>query len=295
MHHITIFTPTYNRAELLPRLFESLQAQTLSVFEWIIVDDGSNDATQEVVQDFTKRADFPIRYIRQENRGKHFAINKGVQEANGDYFFIVDSDDMLPTDALELIESRITTIDHRPEIGGISGRCQYLNGEMIGCFEGDLIEANALDIRFKHRVKGDLSEVFRTAVLREFPFPEIEGEKFCPEALVWNRIAQKYALAYFNQPIYIAEYQPEGLSSNIVTIRMYSPLASLLTYSEMASYDIPWKEKIKVSINFWRFAFHSDYNLSQKFEMLNTLWSLAVLPLGYFLYLLDKNKHLKYR
>ena len=54
----------------------------------------------------------------------------------------------------------------------------------------------------RHGVDGDLKEVFLTSVLKEFPFPEIEGEKFCPEALVWFRIARKYNLYFFNQPIY---------------------------------------------------------------------------------------------
>lgn len=287
---ITIFTPTYNRATLLPRLFHSLQHQTNAVYEWIIVDDGSTDATREVVAEFTAQASFPVRYFFQENKGKHFAINRGVREARGDYFFIVDSDDMLPPDALRKVSEMIVKIDNRTDIGGVSGRCQLAGGEMVGHFDRAFLVANALDVRFVQGVTGDLAEVFKTAVLREFPFPEIENEKFCPEALVWNRIAQKYKLIYFNQPIYEAEYQPEGLTDRIVKIRMTSPIASMMTYSELASYNIPFREKIKASINFWRFSFTSHLPFLQKITMVG--WpALLLLPVGALLYYRDKNNN----
>jgi len=139
-------------------------------------------------------------------------------------------------------------------------------------------------------VKGDLSEVFRTQVLREFPFPQIEGERFCPEALVWNRIAQQYKLLYFNQPIYIAEYQSTGLSAKIVKIRMQSPQASMLTYSELASYNIPALEKLKAILNFWRFSWNSKAPLAAKRRMISSWFSVIAGPLGYILYLNDRRK-----
>lgn len=100
---ITIFTPTYNRAYTLPKLFESLQAQTSNNFEWLIVDDGSSDDTRELVEHFITKADFKITYIYQENQGKHVAINTALDKASNLYFFTVDSDDYLINNALELI------------------------------------------------------------------------------------------------------------------------------------------------------------------------------------------------
>ena len=93
---ITVFTPTYNRAYTLKRLFESLQDQTFRDFEWLVVDDGSTDNTQELLADMQDNATFPMRVFRQENSGKHIAINLGAREAAGEWFFIVDSDDSLP-------------------------------------------------------------------------------------------------------------------------------------------------------------------------------------------------------
>ena len=103
---VTVFTPTYNRAALLPKLYDSLKRQTSLDFEWVIVDDGSQDETKSVVEGFVKESSFfSVRYYRQENHGKHVAINYGVQLAHGDKFFIVDSDDWLPENSIEKIHS----------------------------------------------------------------------------------------------------------------------------------------------------------------------------------------------
>lgn len=252
---ITVFTPTYNRAHLLPRLYESLKAQTFQDFEWIIVDDGSTDGTEEVAKSF-----FPLLggmeggFFRQPNGGKHRAINRGVQEAQGELFFIADSDDYLPEDSLAKVAEKYEKIKNDKSIGGICGldmtpQCDVI-GSGLPCEE---IICSSLDLRVKYHVTGDLKEVFFIHVMREFPFPEFEGERFCPEALVWNRIAQKYNLLFFNEPIYIAEYQPEGITAGIVRARMNSPVASVTTYQEFNSYNIPFKEKIKAAINYWRF------------------------------------------
>ena len=120
---ITVFTPCYNRAYALQRLFESLQAQGSSDFEWLIVDDGSTDRTDELCRGFARDANFPVRYMRQENSGKHVAINRGAVEARGEWFFIVDSDDFLPPDSIETNERYLAQIETDPGFAGVSGVC----------------------------------------------------------------------------------------------------------------------------------------------------------------------------
>jgi glycosyltransferase involved in cell wall biosynthesis len=249
---VTVFTPTYNRSHLLPRLYETLKAQTFQDFEWIIVDDGSTDNTEEVVNEWL--GGDRIRYIWQPNGGKHRAINRGAQEARGELFFIADSDDYMPKDSLEKVAKKYEKVKDDKTIGGICGLDITPHGNVIGSgLPCDEIICTSLDLRVKHHVTGDLKEVFLTHVIREFPFPEFNGERFCPEALVWNRIAQKYNLIFFNEPIYIADYQVEGITAGIVRVRMNSPVASATTYQELNSYNIPIKEKIKAAINYWRF------------------------------------------
>lgn len=269
---ITILTPTYNRAYILSKLYNSLCNQTSRDFEWLIVDDGSTDNTQSLINNYIKEDKVHIRYIKQENGGKHRAINTGLKEANGELFFIVDSDDSLTNFAVEWISKTAKDIMQDETFAGISGTRIYPNGHKIG---GDddfgTIDANAIDIRTKHFVTGDLAEVFKTEVLRKYPFPEFEGEKFCPEALVWNRIAKKYKLRYVNCGIYICEYLSDGLTASIVRQRLNSPKASMTFYSEQHHSVVPFSIKLRSAINFHRFSpniWSNGYNMSNIFSIL---------------------------
>lgn len=255
MPFITVFTPTYNRERLLPRLFDSLTKQTFTDFEWLIVDDGSTDGTSAMVDRLKAQSTFPVAYCKKANGGKHSAINTGVQIAKGDLFFFADSDDMLPPDSLGTVVKYWNTIKGYDDFAGVCGLDGDLQGRVIGSgLPKAMIDASALEIRNLYHVTGDMKEVFRTSVLREFPFPEIPGERFCPEALIWNRIAQKYKLRYFNKIIYTADYQPSGITSQIARVRMQSPIASMMTYAEMTKYhDVPIRLRVRAAINYWRF------------------------------------------
>ncbi len=282
---ITVFTPTYNRAHLLGRLYESLCAQRFTDFEWVIVDDGSTDGTASLVQGFIAERRIDIKYYSQRNGGKHRAINHGVSQAKGELFFIVDSDDSLPAESLQCIADEYAAIREDGSFGGVAGYMASHSGEEIVQQNiNDRYDCSALDIRYKYHIKGDLAEVFRTVVLKDIPFPEIEGEKFCPEALVWNRIAQHYRLRYFHKVIYHRDYLPDGLTDRIVRIRMESPIASTTYYAELLASDIPWKQKLKAAINYWRFRL-----CCKKFSRvphLPTMWN-AVMPLGWLMHLRD--------
>lgn len=254
---ITILTPTYNRASLLPRLFDSLLRQTNKDFEWIVVDDGSTDDTREVVANLKEKCGgaFPMDYVYKANGGKHMAINIGAERARGELLFIADSDDLLTDDALETVENSWHDISDDKSFAGIAGLDITMDTrEVIGSgLPQEHIDCNAIDIRYRHHVTGDMKEVFRTEVLREFPFPEFTGERFCPEQLVWFRMARRYRLRYINKPIYIADYQPDGITAGITRARMRNPSASMLTYAELTECPVPFLVKVKAAINFWRF------------------------------------------
>ena len=282
---ITVFTPTYNRASLLSRLYDTLILQTYKNFEWIIVDDGSKDNTKEVVNSFVAERKIDIHFVQQENGGKHRAINTGVSLAKGELFFILDSDDVLPNNALELVAENYKSIKDNASFAGVSGIDGYFDGQSIGTgLPSELLNCNSVDIRYKYHVKGDMKEIFRTSVMKEFPFPDIEGEKFCPEVLVWNRIARNYKLRYFNKIIYKVEYQPEGLTSNIVKARMNSPITSMICYSEILQLDVPFIDKFKTAINYWRFRL--CYHGQSEYPKLKGIWNV-VAPLGWLMHLND--------
>lgn len=214
----TILTPTYNRADLLVRLFGSLTRQTFRDFEWIVVDDGSTDSTEETVLHFQQAADFEIKYIYQPNGGKHRAINAGMRITDGELVFIADSDDYLAPDSLDACNEVERSIpeDSKQMFAGICGLDGYDINRIVGT---TYTSQEFLDItqfeRVKYGISGDKKEVFYAKILREYPFPEIKDEKFITESIVWNRIAASgLKLRYFNRIIYIVEYQNEGISAN---------------------------------------------------------------------------------
>mgnify|MGYP003214151433 CR=1 FL=1 len=129
---LTVFTPTYNRAYILGKLYESLCRQTAGDFEWIVVDDGSTDGTEALVRGWSSMAPFSLRYVRQANGGKHRAINRGVREARGELFFIVDSDDYLADNAVERVLSQYDTVRGREDFAGVCGMKVYPDGHRVG-------------------------------------------------------------------------------------------------------------------------------------------------------------------
>src|SRR5690606_27283609 len=184
---ITVFTPTYNRETTLLILDDSLVCQTYKDYEWLIVDDGSTDDTEKLVQKWFTENLITIRYFKQENGGKHRAINKGLDLAQGELFFIVDSDDYLPDNSLEIINSYSNKIDEN--IVGVVGRKQYADKSKIGnVFPEKVFNADHIEKTYIKRLKGDLAEVVKTDVLKQCKFPDFKGEKFSAESLMWNRL-----------------------------------------------------------------------------------------------------------
>lgn len=288
---ITILTPAYNRGHLLEKLYQSLIKQDFEDFEWVIVDDGSSDSTTDIVGKFIQDKKIIISYIKQSNGGKHRALNRGVIESKGELILIVDSDDSLPKNSLSVINRYYLEIKDNPLIGGVCGLMAHHDGTIIGERKALApMDISSIEMRYKYAFTGDVCEVFKAEVLRDFPFPEIENEKFCPEDLVLNRIAKKFKLLFINDVIYYRDYLDGGLTSKIVKIRMQSPIASMMCYAELLQNDIPYIYKLKAAINYWRFRF--CYYGKGSFPKIRGIWNVASL-IGWGMhikdvYLLDK-------
>ena len=191
----TIFTATFDRAHTLHRVFEGLQAQTLKDFEWLIIDDGSTDNTAELVAGWQKSASFAIRYIRQEHGGKHIAHNRALKEARAEFFVVADSDDGLVPNALERIHWHWNAIPEaeRDKYWAIAGLACDENCQIVGDrFPSSPFDTNFRDLYYVHKIHGEKFYVSPTAVLRKYPFPELAGTQFVPEAVVWFEIAKTY-------------------------------------------------------------------------------------------------------
>lgn len=223
---LTIITPTYNRAYILPCLYESLKCQTDFDFKWLIVDDGSSDNTRDLVLSWRKeRQPFEISYLYQKNGGKHRALNYGIPYVNTQYTMVVDSDDKLTGDAVSKIKTWIKTIDGDDTFAGVSGLCGFNEQKSIGGYPSKThiyIDALNTERRVKH-LTGDKAEIYRTKLLKKYPFPEIEGEKFMTESVVWNEIAYAgYRLRWFNEIIKICSYLEDGLTQHLYQNRIHN-------------------------------------------------------------------------
>lgn len=224
METVTILTPTYNRGHLLPKLYDSLCAQTNKDFCWMIVDDGSTDDTPRLIKKIAATAPFRVIDISKKNGGKHTAVNLGVKKIETPLTFIVDSDDRLTCKAVSLICSCHQKYKNNKTI---SGYC-FLKGSAEGSIlDGRFAEkesiGNYIDDRLNKNMWGDKAEVYYTHILQKFPFPEYQGEKFISEDIVWIQIALKYNIVQVDQQIYICDYLEDGLTKNGRKMKMSSP------------------------------------------------------------------------
>jgi glycosyltransferase involved in cell wall biosynthesis len=212
---ITIFTPTYNRAHLLERLYKNLCEQEYQNFEWLIIDDGSTDNTKEIIENYKKEGKLNIQYFYKENGGKHTAINFGLEKAQSDIFFLLDSDDFLEKSATKVVAEKWDVIRNTPSLCGIVGLSKFLNKEVrTDAFPEDDWVVSFTDIYFKYKILGDKPVAFKTSVMKQFPFPENQGIHFVFEAVSWHEMAKKYNVLAVNDLLQYKEYTEDGITRN---------------------------------------------------------------------------------
>ena len=293
----TVFTPTFNREKLLVNLYDSLKRQTFKNFEWLIVDDGSTDNTESLVKGWIKEKFVQIRYIKQKNQGKFIAINTGVQEALGELFLITDSDDYCEDNALEkfLFCWKNIPANKKTEFTGVMALCVDKNNQIIGDeFPTDIFDYSWIDLRFKFNIKGDKWGFYKTEILKEYPFPVIDNEKFLTEGLIWNRIGLKYKIRFINEKLLVVNYQKDGYSSHSLKLRMIYPLGAILYYKEFLSLPVNFIWKMRNFINYLRFSFHAKKNIFLQINIINNFWLKLISPIilfiSYLFYIIDTTK-----
>jgi len=211
---ITVFTPTYNRAYILETLYHSIQRQNYSDFEWLIVDDGSTDRTEDLVEKW-KREDnsFPIRYYKKENGGKCSAINRALDLATGQVFFVVDSDDYLTDNALEKIDEWMNGLPKGEKYCGVAGNLGSSETETSNTHvDGPYADGTLLN-RYDW-ADGERAFAFYTDVHRNYKYPLFESERFMTEAVAYNRMAYDgYKMRFYNDIVCVYEYRSDGLTN----------------------------------------------------------------------------------
>lgn len=219
---ITVFTPTYNRAELLPNLYESLLRQSCRDFRWLVIDDGSTDSTEEVVAAWIREGKIDIQYVRKENGGLHTGYNKAIESMDTELSICIDSDDYLTDVCIETVLKFWD--EHKAEdIAGIIGLDITEDGHVIA---GNLPNEKVINplMLLAAKENGDRKYVIRNDCYRQvYPMPVFEGEKnFNPHYLVL-KMCRDYKFLVLNKPLCVVNYQPDGMSANIFKQYVNSP------------------------------------------------------------------------
>lgn len=229
---LSIVTPTYNRAKLLGRCFQSLQRQTNKQFEWIIVDDGSEDNTAALVDSFLQQSpEMCITYVRKDNGGKHTALNASHAHLHGNYVLILDSDDILVDTAVNDVLNAWLPYQGNADIGAVVMLKGKAPDDPIAYVKQadrpvDLMKCKRICVH-----GGDCCEVLRTELFKQFPFPVYPGEKFISEGVLWKKVSQEHLYVYINKVIYICDYLEDGLTRSGRAMRIKSPLGGMLNSS----------------------------------------------------------------
>ncbi len=262
----TVFTPIFNRSELTERTFASLCAQTVRDFEWLIVDDGSTDDTRTRAERWQAKAPFPVRYHHQRHQGKHYAYNLAISLAEGPLFAVLDSDDAIAPNAIERLLFHWNSIDvgERAAYSGVTCLCVDETGNLVGRpFPRDVLDCRHFEAYSRFGASGEKWGCHRTEVLREFPYPTLAGEGFCPDALVWNRIAQRYLIRHVNEALRVFYMHCDTITSANRAVLMRNPRNASLYYGECLQLDVPLWWKCKQGVNYVRYSLHAGTGLSQ--------------------------------
>lgn len=294
----TVYTPTFNRAHTLHRVFDSLQAQTCLDFEWLVIDDGSTDGTAELMRRYQAEAGFPVRYMPMPHRGAHHAHNLSLRESHGELWLKLDSDDGCVPEALERLKYHWESIpqEQRDSFSGVTGLCRDQNGARVGTlFPTDPLDCSAAELEYRHKVRGEKWGFLRLEVLRRFPYPEDVPGHFIPESFIWCQVSRQFKTRHINEELRIywtdapsLVHGPSNPRTNAVGHRLMFKM--VLDLESGWFFRAPLR-LLRAAVQSVRFSLLSGVGLLRQFRELQSaggrlLW-LAAWPLGVGLWLRD--------
>ena len=244
---ISVLTGTYNRAEFLKNLYKSLLINLdfgLDI-EWLIMDDGSEDNTKEVVEQLkkeieknlkNKKSKLEVEYFFQKNQGKMVAINNLVEKATGEYIIECDSDDYFTNNAFEIMKKAIEESKNEKDIYGLCFLKYDQNGNNMGNnFKNR--KTTMFDLYFKEGEDGEKSVLFKSDIRKKYNYELEHGEKFVTEARMFHKMDEKYGIICVNEPIMICEYQNDGYTKNIINEFRNNPYGYYKYFEEILQKD----------------------------------------------------------
>ncbi len=282
-YKLTIFTPTYNRGYVLHLLKESLCHQDRFDFEWLIIDDGSTDDTEQIISGWIEEhLPFDINYYKVNNGGKPRAINLACELAQSEWLFMIDSDDSLVCNFVGFIEDAIDSIESDSTFVGVGVLRGHKNGIPFGkALFDDYIDATNVQ-RSKYGLNFDCNEAYRVEVLRQYPFEVWHGENFVPEEVVLNEMSlHGYKLRWYNKVGVISEYLPDGMTIGAWKLIKNNPMGYAMMYNHRLKYVQEYKKRINYICQFISYCIISGN--SWYIRKCNSKYYGLFLPLGWLL------------
>ena len=203
-------TPIYNRRKTIERAMRSVERQTLRDIEYIIIDDGSTESADDLLEKFMDSTKLPVMYIKKENGGVHTARNVGYKQARGELILCIDSDDELLPEACEIFMKTWKSIPNKDEVWQIKAQCINEKGEITGATFPKGINEMPIEEARKcfSMAKGEQIGCRSAKIMKENLFPEPEGVTFVREGILWVPLEKKYRSWGINDVVRI--YHTEG-------------------------------------------------------------------------------------
>lgn len=293
MKRLTIFTPAFNRAHLLPRLYESLKKQTSHDFVWMVIDDGSVDDTQELINSYIADGILDIIYLYQDNQGMHGAHNTAYENIQTELNTCIDSDDFMPEDAVEVILNKWNCISatDKNKYSGVVGLDADMKGNIIG--SKFISETTTLEDFYLKGGTGDKKLVYRTEVMKKYPaYPLFNGEKYVGLSYKYLLADQDHQLLTINQALVIVDYQEGGSSNNMFRQYYKNPRGFAFLRKQGMVLSKSRKRRFLDAIHYVASSFISkDFNFIQ--ESPKKMLTILAIPAGFLLYGLIRFKNIK--
>lgn len=267
---VSVLTPTWNRRQLLPRVFAGLQAQIDPAFEWIVADDGSTDGTDELVAEFASVANFPISFIRADARvGKARMDNAAVRQAQGTLIVWCDSDDHFLPDTIAALRAAWASIpaEERVHYSGVTALAATSEGVIVNPLPGiSNCDIGWNDLTETRKIAADMVYMIRRDLLLQNPFPEVD--LVIPESVVWSRLGEMKA-RYIGRSVKMVEYRSANAISfsGMMSYNRGRAYALAATGYQLRHYRRTLTTHCWRLITFIRYSIHGDIGLRQGREL----------------------------
>ena len=286
MKSITVFTPTYNRKHLLPRLYESLKNQTVKDFVWLVIDDGSTDGTENLVRSWQQENIIEIQYHYKENGGMHTAHNTAYALIITELNVCIDSDDCMPEIAVKVILENWDKTGNKEAVSGLVALDADLTGKIIGCnLPENVTQGSYYDLYEKYKCRGDKKFILKTVELKKYQFyPEFENERLVPLGILYIMMGETKPFVFINEIVCLVEYQAQGSSNTIIKQYFESPQGFAYARKMRLKYTRSLKDIFKNSLHlaaiFYMTKHAKVFSKDNKYRLL----TFVLLPAGFIFY-----------